>query len=514
MSGVDIIYDIEHVTKKFPGVVALNDISLQVRRGEILAIVGENGAGKSTLMNILSGVYEKTEGKLVFDGTPMENMNPLKAKALGIAMVHQELSLSPALSIAENIYQGNLPVTKAHFVDRGRLYADAKRMLNMVGLTKLDPATLVRDINVSQQQQVEIAKALSLNGKFLILDEPTSSLTEGEADILLKNMKDLQQKGITILFISHKLDEVLKISNRVAVFRDGNLIDILDTAETGIDDMISLMVGRKYAGGFQRSRYLSVKDYQNIKPILEVENLNVGKKVFDASFKLYQGELLGITGLVGAGRSEILQAVFGADPKKSGIIKIHGKEVTITSPTQAIDEKMALLPEGRKAQSLFMKFSVMQNISIVYLKSMMNRFGLNIGGKEKNTAAEYIKELNIKTPGMDQKIVNLSGGNQQKVALAKWLVKKPDILMLDEPTQGIDVGAKNEIYHIIDQLVANGTSVIMVSSEMQENLILCDRIITLYEGHITGEFYHKDFTEEKIMAAMSGKKVETEPVFQ
>jgi ABC-type sugar transport system ATPase subunit len=316
MSGVDIIYDIEHVTKKFPGVVALNDISLQVRRGEILAIVGENGAGKSTLMNILSGVYEKTEGKLVFDGTPMENMNPLKAKALGIAMVHQELSLSPALSIAENIYQGNLPVTKAHFVDRGRLYADAKRMLNMVGLTKLDPATLVRDINVSQQQQVEIAKALSLNGKFLILDEPTSSLTEGEADILLKNMKDLQQKGITILFISHKLDEVLKISNRVAVFRDGNLIDILDTAETGIDDMISLMVGRKYAGGFQRSRYLSVKDYQNIKPILEVENLNVGKKVFDASFKLYQGELLGITGLVGAGRSEILQAVFGADPKK------------------------------------------------------------------------------------------------------------------------------------------------------------------------------------------------------
>lgn len=508
MDNTEFIYRIENITKRFPGVTALNNVSFTIKRGEILAIVGENGAGKSTLMNILSGADHKTEGTLVYEGQELDNgFSPLTAKALGIAMVHQELSLSPSLSVAENIYLGNLPnIGKSAFIDKTRLYADAAGMLELVGLKTLDPATRVRDINVSQQQQVEIAKALSLHGKLLILDEPTSSLTQREADILLENMKTLREKGITILFISHKLEEVLKISDRIAVFRDGALIDILETPETKINDMISLMVGRKYSGGFVRNHYLQKSDYLSTKPIMEVEGLNVSNKVHDASFKLYEGELLGLTGLVGAGRSETLQAIFGADPKKSGIIKIKGQEANIKSTTDAIAHKMALLPEGRKTQSLFMKFSVKENITIVYLKEALNKLGLNFGSKENSIAEDAIAKLNIKTPSADQKIINLSGGNQQKAALAKWLVETPDILFLDEPTQGIDIGAKNEIYHIIDQLVAAGTSIIMISSEMNENMILCDRMITMYEGRITGEFYHSEFNQEKILSAMTLQK--------
>lgn len=500
----EVIYSIEHVTKKFPGVVALKDISLEVHRGEILAIVGENGAGKSTLMNILFGAYEKTEGRLLYDGEEIRDFDPGRARQLGIAMIHQELSLSPALSVAENIFLGRLPKNKAGLVDAKKLYSDSEELLREVGLEKTDPRSLVRNINVSQQQQVEIAKALSMDARFLILDEPTSSLTPREADILLDNMKSLQEKGITMLYISHKLDEVLKISDRIAVFRDGALIDVLRTSETKIDDMISLMVGRKYSGGFVRSAYM--EDYGQAEPVLEVEHLSVGNKVFDVSFKLYRGELLGIAGLVGAGRSEILQAVFGADKRDSGTIRVQGKETKMRSPAEAIKNKIALIPEGRKSQSLFLKFTVKENISIVFLKTALNILHLNLGKKEAAIAQDFVHRLKIKTPGIEQKIVNLSGGNQQKAVLARWLVQAPDILFLDEPTQGIDVGAKNEIYELIDQLSRAGTSIVMVSSEMQENLALCDRVITLYEGRVTGELYHRELTEENVMAYMSKAK--------
>lgn len=499
--GSDVIYDIEHVTKKFPGVVALDDITLKIQRGEIFAIVGENGAGKSTLMNILSGAYDKTEGKLVFDGQPITKMDSIQAKNMGIAMVHQELSLSHLLSIAENIFQGAMPKKKNGFINFKKLYADSRALLKEVGLERMDPRTLVKDINVSQQQQVEIAKALSRNPKLLILDEPTSSLTPREADILLDIMRGLKEKGITMLYISHKLDEVLRISDRLAVFRDGKLIDVLETKKTKMDDMISLMVGRKYAGGFRRSSYM--EDYTNAEPVLEVEGLNIGNKVHDVSFKLYKGELLGLAGLVGAGRSEVLQAVFGADKRESGVIRIHGKEVPMKSTREAIEHKMGLIPEGRKTQSLFLKFNVKENISIVYMKDTLNKLGLKDGKKEKAIADRFVEELKIKTPSVEQKIVNLSGGNQQKAVIARWLVEAPDILFLDEPTQGIDIGSKNEIYEIIDRLVQAGTSVIMVSSEMQENLILCDRVITMYEGRITGRLHHSELSEESMMSYMA-----------
>lgn len=499
-----IIYSIEHVTKRFPGVVALHDVNLQVRRGEILAVVGENGAGKSTLMNILSGSYEKTEGRLFFDGAEIQHMDPIQAQKLGIAMIHQELSLSNALSIAENIFLGRLPKNPLGFVDTKKLYSDSRAILKEVGLENIDPRTLVRDINVSQQQQVEIAKALSLNAKLLILDEPTSSLTPKEADILLDIMGELQKKGITMMYISHKLDEVLRISNRIAVFRDGELMEVLQTDRTEIDDMISAMVGRQYSGGFIREKYKT--DYDVSEVALEVQNLNVGNKVHDVSFKLYKGELLGIAGLVGAGRSEILQALFGADRRESGEIKINGEKVALRDTNEAIEHKMALIPEGRKSQSLFLKFSVKENISIVFLKQALNSLKLNIGKKEKEIANRYVKQLKIKTPGVEQKIINLSGGNQQKAVIARWLVQKPEILFLDEPTQGIDIGAKNEIYEIINQLSQEGTSIIMVSSEMQENLSLCDRVITLYEGRVTGELLHSELTEESMMSYMSKAK--------
>lgn len=498
----DIIYSIRHITKKFPGVVALNDVSIDIERGEILAVVGENGAGKSTLMNMLFGVYAPTSGDLVFEGKSLLPFDTVQAQKHGIAMIHQELSLSNALSIAENIFVGRLPKNKLGLLDKEKMFRDSKELLKEVGLEDMDPRTLVRDINVSQQQQVEIAKALSLNAKLLILDEPTSSLTVTEADALHEIMFRLRKKGITMLYISHKLDEIMKISDRIVVFRDGNLVNTMKTAETTIDAMIASMVGREYANGYTKKHYKT--DYHD-DIIMEVKDLNIGHKVYDFNMKLHRGEVLGITGLVGAGRSEVLQAVFGADKKKSGTIFIEGKEVSIKHPDDAIKYGMGLIPEGRKLQSLFLKFSVKENISIVGFRKALNKAGLLNPAKEVEMSKKYSDRLAVKTPSLDQKIINLSGGNQQKAVIARWLLNHPKILFLDEPTQGIDIGAKNEIYNIIEELSEQGVSVVVVSSEMQETIGLCDRILVMYEGRLTGELMHKDVTQEALMTYMSGK---------
>lgn len=498
----DIIYSVKNITKKFPGVVALNDISIDIEKGEILAVVGENGAGKSTLMNILFGVYPPTSGELVFEGKSLAPFDTVKAQKCGISMIHQELSLSNALSIAENIFVGRLPKNKFGLLDREKLYNDSKVLLKEVGLEDMDPKTLVRDINVSQQQQVEIAKALSLDAKLLILDEPTSSLTISEADFLHEIMFRLKKKGITMLYISHKLDEIMKISDRIVVFRDGNLVNTMKTSETTIEEMIASMVGREFANGYTRKQYKT--DYHD-DIIMEVKNLNIEHKVFDFNMKLHRGEILGITGLVGAGRSEVLQSVFGTDKKKSGTILIEGKEVTINHPSDAIKYGMGLIPEGRKLQSLFLKFSVKENVSIVGFRQALNNLGLLSPGKELEISKEYSRRLRIKTPSMEQKIVNLSGGNQQKAVIARWLLNHPKILFLDEPTQGIDIGAKNEIYAIIEELAQQGVSVVVVSSEMQETIGLCDRVLVMYEGRLTGELMHDELSQETLMTYMSGK---------
>lgn len=480
----------------------MKDVSMEIEKGEILAIVGENGAGKSTLMNVLFGVYPPTKGELVFEGENMLPFDPLKAQEKGIAMIHQELSLSPALSVAENIFVGRLPKNKIGMLDKETLGRESKKLLQEVGLGDMDPWTRIRDINVSQQQQVEIAKALSLNAKLLILDEPTSSLTVTEAEKLHEIMMYLKKRGITMLYISHKLDEIMKISDRIMVFRDGELVNKMLTKETTIEEMIASMVGREYSEGYTKKSYKT--DYLD-DIILEVKNLNVKNKVHDVSFKLHRGEVLGITGLVGAGRSEVLQAVFGADKKQSGTILVEGKEVKIDHPSQAIAQGMGLIPEGRKQQSLFLKFSVKENITIAAFRQVLNKAGLLSTGRENQTAEDYSAKLRVKTPTINQKIVNLSGGNQQKAVIARWLMTKPKILFLDEPTQGIDIGAKNEIYRIIEELAEQGVSIVVVSSEMQETMSLCDRVLVMYEGRLTGELTHAELSQETLMTYMSGK---------
>jgi len=500
-----IICSISHICKEFPGVKALDDVNFDVREGEIHAIVGENGAGKSTLMNILSGVYKPTSGKIIFDGKEVSPNAPVEASALGIAMIHQELSLSHTLSVAENIFQARQPKGKLGLIDKKKLLADSRVLLDEVGLKDMDPRTLVRNINVSQQQQVEIAKALSQNARFLIMDEPTSALTPNETKVLFEIMAKLKAKGITMLYISHKLDEIMSISDRITVLRDGKYIDTLVTAETKISEMISLMVGREYSGGYTRAHYMDDADYAKAKPIMEVKNLSVRGKVDNVSFTLYEGEVLGLAGLVGAGRSEVLQAVFGADPRMSGQVFVNGKELTKQNTSEAIANGLGLVPEGRKTQGLYLKFSVGDNMTIVWLNSLLKSLGIINNKKENEIAQSYREKLRVKTPSLEQGIVNLSGGNQQKTIIARWLMNEPKILFLDEPTQGIDVGAKNEIYEIIDQLASSGVSVVMVSSEMTENISLCDRIVVLYEGKITGTIRHADANEKSVMALMSGQ---------
>ena len=419
-------------------------------------------------------------------------------------MIHQELSLSATLSVAENIFQARLPKNRMGLIDHRKLFEDSRALLDQVGLQGLDPQTLVRNINASQQQQVEIAKALSQNARFLIMDEPTSALTPNEVRILFGVIEKLRKGGMTVLYISHKLDEIMEISDRITVLRDGQFIGTLITKETTIHEMVSMMEGREFSGGFSRSRYLTKADYADRKPVLEVDHLSVRGKVHDVSFKLYEGEVLGLAGLVGAGRSEVLQAVFGADPRLEGRVVVDGRELTRQNTAEAIRHGMGLVPEGRKTQGLYLKFSVEKNMTMVWLNSLLKALGLINGQQEAKMAQDYRERLRVKTPSLEQRVSNLSGGNQQKTIIARWLMNGPKILFLDEPTQGIDVGAKNEIYEIIDQLAASGVSVVMVSSEMQENISLCDRIVVLYEGRVTGELMHDEATEQSVMTYMSG----------
>ena len=499
------IYVIDHITKEFPGVKALDNISFSIHEGEIHALVGENGAGKSTLMNILSGFYEPTSGNITFDGQPACFSNPADAQKLGIAMVHQELSLSATLSIAENIYQNRLPKGKLGLINRKKLVEDSRVLMERVGLSHIDPNTRLSDINVSQQQQVEIAKALSLNAKFLIFDEPTSALTTNETKILMDIMRKLKSQGITMLYISHKLEEILEISDRITVFRDGCYIDTVETHETNINQIISFMVGREYCGGYVRDRYMHNSEYAHAKPVLEIADLSTEDKLKSICFTLYQGEVLGLTGLVGSGRSELLQAIFGADPKTSGEIIIDGKNVKIKNTEIAIKNGLGLVPEGRKTQGLFLKFCVKKNMTIVRLNNKLKKLELIKKREEEADANEYKQKLRVKTPSLEQRICNLSGGNQQKTIVARWLMNHPKILFLDEPTQGIDVGAKNEIYDIINELAKQGVSLVVVSSEMPEIIRLCDRILVMHEGRIVGEVKHDEVNEHVLMTYMSGQ---------
>lgn len=493
----EIICKISNIVKQFPGTTALDHVSFDVRKGTVHAVVGENGAGKSTLMNILSGVYPPTEGTITFLGEERHFANTSEAEQAGIAMIHQELSLLTTMTAAENIFMNKMPKNAFGMVDYGRMNRECRESLKRLGIDYISPKTIVRDMSVSEQQLLEICKAMSYNAKLLIMDEPTASLTEKEVSFLLKIVKQMRDEGVSILYISHKLEEILEIADDITVLRDGHHIATEPAADMTEQKMVNMMVGRNFEGAEKRD---FITDYEGKTPILSVRNLyDAGGKVKNVSFDLYEGEVLGLTGLVGAGRTETLQCIFGANAIKSGQIFINGKEVKITSCKDAINHGLGLIPEGRKIQGLFLKMNVKENMLIVYQRCHAKN-GILRNRKLGGVAEKFREELNVKTSAIDAPITSLSGGNQQKTIVARWLMNEPKILFMDEPTHGIDIGAKNEIYKIIDDLTKQNVSVVLISSEMPEVLSLCDRIMFMHHGYKRGELMNDEADQEKLMS--------------
>lgn len=485
--------NMKNITKKFPGVTALKNVDFNVKPGEVHVLVGENGAGKSTLMKILTGAYSKTSGELYIEGNQVKINNPYHALNLGISMIYQEFNLARDLNIQNNIFLGREKMKngKMKLLDENKMYKESKKILNKLNI-EVDPKRKIKNLGIAQQQMVEIVKALSVNARVIIMDEPTASLTEDETENLFKVIKQLREDGISIIFISHQLEEVSEIGDRVTVLRDGKKIDTM-SASIKENKIVELMVGRSI------DEFFPTRHQKIGKEILRVDNLSRNNELKNISFNVYKGEVLGIAGLVGAGRTELVRAIFGADPIDEGQIFVNGKKVNINSPGEAIREGLGLLPESRKEHGLALDLSVKENITLSNLDDYIKK-GIINKDKEMEIANKYIKEVQIKTPSENQKVKYLSGGNQQKVVVAKWLSRNCDILFFDEPTRGIDVGAKKEIYNIINELVENGTTVIMVSSYLPEVLGMSDRILVMSEGEITGELDIEEATQEKIMS--------------
>ena len=490
----DVLVLMEGIEKSFPGVHALSQCQFELRPGEVHALVGENGAGKSTLMKVLAGVYAKDAGRILYKGKEVEIHNPRAAQNLGISMIHQELNLMPHLTVAQNMFIGREPRQNVKFMlDDKAINKQAEQVFEMMRLN-LDPRVKVADLSVAKQQMVEIAKALSFNAEVLIMDEPTAALTDTEIDELFRIIRDLRAKGVGVVHISHRLEELRLISDRVTVMRDGKYIDTVKTQDATIDQIISMMVGRTIYEATPE-----VPEQPSEEVVLEVKNLNRGNVIKDVSFKLKKGEILGFSGLVGAGRTEVARAVFGADPIDSGEIYVRGSKVHIGSPHDAVQHGIGYLSEDRKRYGLALGMDVEENVVLAAFKKFLGAFGLVNRSKSRSTAEQYVKMLAIKTPSLQQKVRNLSGGNQQKVIIGKWLTADTNILIFDEPTRGIDVGAKSEIYHLLNNLVQQGKSIIMISSELPEILRMSHRVVVMCEGRITGELNVAEATQEKIM---------------
>ena len=493
------ILEMQHIHKRFPGVHALNDVSITVYPGEVLALVGENGAGKSTLMKVLAGAVQPDEGTILIDGQPVAITNPRRAQELGIGIIYQELSLVNALSIGENIFLGDLPrhPRLPGKVDWPELWRRTSKVLEHVRL-RIPPQTLVRDLSVAQKQMVEIARALARNVRVLILDEPTSALTLQETETLFNIIHDLRERGVAIIYISHRMEEVFTITQRVTVLRDGQLIGTLPTSEATEDRLISMMVGRDLSRLFSRAA-------EATGPVcLEVRGLRRAGVLNDISFHVCAGEIVGIAGLVGSGRTELVRSIFGADPIDGGEILLNGEKVTIRSPRDAVRLGIGLVPEDRKQQALFLRLAIRENISLPVL-TRLGTPAFPSRAKERSLVADYIKSLRIRTPSMEQRVEALSGGNQQKVVIARWLATNPKVLILDEPTRGIDVGAKAEVHALIARLAEQGVAIIMVSSELPEILGMSHRVLVMRQGRIVANIPREEATEERIMAAATGQ---------
>lgn len=485
------IAEIERVSKAFGGVKALTDVSFDLKAGEIHALLGENGAGKSTLMKILSGIYTKDEGTVKIKGDVVENLNPRKARDLGIAIIHQEINMCSHLTVAENIFIGR-EMKKSIILDNRAMEAETAKILKNFNID-IPPDTIVGSLPVSKQQMVEIAKALSTDSRILIMDEPTSALTSAEIEELFRLMCKLRESGCGIVYISHRLEELQRIADRVTVLRDGKYIKTLNFADVTMSGIISLMVGRDIDDKYPRVQC------ERGEKILEVKNLNAGHMVRNVNLELYKGEIVGVAGLMGAGRTEMTRAIFGVDPKQSGEIFLNGQALQIRKPADAVKAGLALVPEDRKKDGLCLKLSVKENVSMPNLDLISNSLKVINRKKERAMADKCVSELRIRAKSPEDEASSLSGGNQQKVVVGKWLSRNAKVVIFDEPTRGIDVGAKVDIYNLMNDLKQHGVGVMFISSELPEILGISDRIIVMCDGRITGEIRRQNATQDKIM---------------
>ncbi|GAA0137701.1 sugar ABC transporter ATP-binding protein [Paenibacillus sp. YSY-4.3] len=498
----NVLVSMKEIDKQFPGVRALNQCHFELRAGEVHALVGENGAGKSTLMKILTGVYQKDAGTILYKGSSTDIPDTRTARELGISIIHQELQLMPDLTVAQNIFIGREPRKYRGLLLNERMLNERASALFAQLNVKLEPAAKVAGLTVAMQQMVEISKALSYHSEVLIMDEPTAALTDREIEDLFHTIRRLRARGVGIVYISHRMDELKEITDRITVMRDGCYVDTVTTSEVEIDDIIAMMVGRQIYVTSQPDNIAQVSS----EKVLEVKNLSRGKAVRNISFHLKKGEILGFAGLMGAGRTEVARAIFGAETPEGGEIYVHGKRVRLKSPADAVKQGIGYLSEDRKRYGLLVDMDVKSNIAIAALRKYRRGFGWMKREAIRKDAEARSAELKIKTPGVSQIVKFLSGGNQQKVVIAKWLTRDCDILMIDEPTRGIDVGAKAEIYKLLDDLAQQGKSIIMISSELPEVLRMSHRVLVMCEGRITGELTREEATQEAIMkfATMRG----------
>ncbi|MGJ4849474.1 sugar ABC transporter ATP-binding protein [Bacillota bacterium Meth-B3] len=489
----------ENVTKVFPGVRALSDITFEVRRGEIHALIGENGAGKSTLIKILAGIHQPDEGQIYLDDRRVVMTDVSVAAAAGISVIHQELSLAGNMTVAENIFLGKFPVNRLGFVDDRAMARAAAELLQTIGMSGISPDTRVSKLSVAQRQMIEICRSLSQDLKILVMDEPTASLAGDEVDTLLAIMRRLSEQGVTIIFISHKLDEIFRVCDRVTILRDGCYVGTRDIADITKHQIINMMVGREIENIYPESKTSPGEVF------FEASHIS-SDRVKDISFNLRKGEVLGFYGLMGSGRSELMRALIGVDRAEKGEVKLDGKPISIRTPSDAVDHGIVLAPEDRKHEGLVMRQTVDFNVTIAILKRLIRFVRLDRKLSDR-TVDEVSRKLKLKTASYETKALNLSGGNQQKVVLAKWLVTNPRILILDEPTKGIDVGAKQEIYRLIYEIVDMGVGIILISSEMAEIINLCDRVYVLREGRLVGAVDKENLTEQEvILYAVGGSK--------
>lgn len=493
----DVVLRMEGIRKEFPGVVALAGVDLAVRRGEVHMLLGENGAGKSTLMKILSGALRKDAGRIVIGGRDVEIGGPRHARELGVSIIYQELALVPALSAAENIFLGREPRRMPGVVDRAAMIERARGILAELG-TSFNPAHLVEGLSLAQRQLVEVAKALSLDARILVMDEPTSALTERETRALFAVIRRLTARGVAIVYISHRLEDVFELGDRVTVLRDGRHVATRDIRGTDRRELVRIMADREVHDRVTRTPVARGEE------LLRVEGLRRRGALHDVSFAVHAGEIVGIAGLLGSGRTGVARALFGLDRPDAMRVLMRGRECRITSPRHAIRARVGFVTEDRKAQGLVLGQSVRANLVMAVLRSV-SRFGIVRRRDETATASQQVRELRIRTPSLEQAALHLSGGNQQKVVLGKWLASRVDVLILDEPTRGIDVGAKQEIYQLINQLVAEGMGIVLISSELPEIVGLCDRVLVMRGGGVAGEFTRADATQERILACAVGE---------